>query len=217
MRVTPRHNLAAGRRFHRGWALIRRHIPARYGTPYRELQSGLLYGVLAHSHAWKRTPYESITSQLRRADQEHATHPREMIDLLCVADQGVWLVYKNPWYGPRSRPHWTKGFIEHYGQEGSPSSGYFSRSVVDDPKIVSTPIGGLLTFLWRKLAWENPTLRSIAEYFSSVPLIDELTAAQMARPWRAVEEVYSPEVLKVMREQGPQVGIPWNEWAAIIA
>src|SRR4051812_20093503 len=44
-------------------ALLRRNMPKETGSPYRELNSPLIYGVLAHSHSWKgerSTPVENV-------------------------------------------------------------------------------------------------------------------------------------------------------------
>ena len=34
-------------------ANIRKNLPKREGTPYKELNSNIIYGLLAHSHSWK--------------------------------------------------------------------------------------------------------------------------------------------------------------------
>jgi hypothetical protein len=44
---------------------IRGLLPERTGTPYKELHSPIIYGLLAHSHSWKgsnSTPIERIES-----------------------------------------------------------------------------------------------------------------------------------------------------------
>ncbi len=46
---------------------IRAHLPERKGTPYRELCSQVVYGLLAHSHSWKSaksTPLKNVTNSL---------------------------------------------------------------------------------------------------------------------------------------------------------
>jgi hypothetical protein len=75
---------------------IRRNLPVRRGTPYREMHSSIIYGLLAHSHSLSRSrPEEKLESELYSADKELVQHPREMLDLLCVADLGTWKASKH--------------------------------------------------------------------------------------------------------------------------
>ena len=72
---------------------IRRSLKKRIGTPYHELHSPIIYGLLAHSHSWKgtnSTPFENITKLLYEKDEQYVEHPRECLDLMCVADLGLW-------------------------------------------------------------------------------------------------------------------------------
>lgn len=78
-------------------AAVRRLVPSREGSAYRELFSPIVFGVLAHSHTWKgvkSTPKQNITSALRTADGKFAAHPRETLDLVTVADLGTWATMK---------------------------------------------------------------------------------------------------------------------------
>lgn len=70
-------------------AEIRRHLPKRTGTPYKELNSTIVYGLLAHSHTWRgegSTPLDNIEKALKEADSNYVQHPIECIDLITVAD-----------------------------------------------------------------------------------------------------------------------------------
>ena len=78
--------------------------PEREGTPYKELHAPIVYGLLAHSHSWKdpnSTPEVNIERKLLDSDKSHAKHPRECLDLLCVADLGTWISSKMTFAGPR--------------------------------------------------------------------------------------------------------------------
>jgi hypothetical protein len=87
-------------------------LPRRTGSPYKELHSPILYGLLAHSHVWNEAdskPVENVERNLLEADQLTATHPREMLDVLCVANLATWKAIKTPWFGPENVPDWDKG------------------------------------------------------------------------------------------------------------
>ena len=68
---------------------IKNLYPERQGTPYKELHAPVVFGLLAHSHSWQgknSTPADNIESKLLTADLCHVSHPRQCLNLLCVAD-----------------------------------------------------------------------------------------------------------------------------------
>lgn len=91
-------------------ARIKGLYPARTGTPYTELHSPLVYGLLAHSHSWKgesSTPDRNIEQKLHEIDGLHVSHPRLQLDLLCVADLAAWTSSKVTFIGPRQNLNWS--------------------------------------------------------------------------------------------------------------
>ena len=63
------------------------------GTPRKDLQSKIYYGLLAHSHEGKKensNPKEIIEKAIWEYNKKYITHPREIPDIICVADLGVW-------------------------------------------------------------------------------------------------------------------------------
>ena len=136
---------------------IKNLYPVREGTPYKELHTPIVYGLLAHSHSWKganSTPENNVALKLDESDRLHVTHPRQTLDLLCIADLGTWISGK---LGPvRARNHLLGGAHSCYAQHTSSHQNqtkYF------------TAIGTLISNLSRRLAWEDPTLRDLADYY----------------------------------------------------
>ena len=83
--------------------------PRTTGTPYRELCSPIMFGVLAHSHPWKgpaSTPLENVDAHLKSGHD--AALISQLLDLVCVADVGTWSLSKHllPTTG-RSQPLWS--------------------------------------------------------------------------------------------------------------
>ena len=77
--------------------------PIREGSPYKELHSPVICGLLAHSHIWKgenSKPEINITSQLWEADKTHVCHPRLGLDLICVSDLCTWKSRKSTYVNP---------------------------------------------------------------------------------------------------------------------
>jgi hypothetical protein len=122
----------------------------RSGTAYNELHSPIIYGLLAHSHIWKADPVAKINNLIKEQDRLRTQHPREMIDLVCVANLASWVAMKGTYQEIRT---WYSlfGLQQQNGQR--------------QQLLQQTPIGSLITYLLIKLAWEDPSLRDIDRYF----------------------------------------------------
>lgn len=168
------------------------------GTLYRELHSPIIYGLLSHSHEWKNPkskPFENLKKQLVSADEKFVNHPCEMPSVLCVADLLTAVSSKSINMGS-------------FGTEESLVTTYFScpdskkRTISD-----STPIGTLLNTLLHKLAWEYPSIRTMADYFRESGVSD--VGSGTARFWN--KNVLSDEVIKSIHSNKLTNKI-WDEW-----
>ncbi|MFE2879220.1 DUF6602 domain-containing protein [Streptomyces roseus] len=86
-------------------ALVRTMTDIRSGDPEAELFGTPFYGVLAHSHSWKgegSTPMKNVRAALSTA-LDSAQHPRDLLNLVCVADLATWTLMTAPWVGPPVR------------------------------------------------------------------------------------------------------------------
>jgi len=195
-------------------AIIRRRLRWRTGSPYKELHSSIMYGLLAHSHSWrgkKSKPIENIETRLLEADRAACHHPCEMIDLLCVADLVTWKASKTTWFGPENVPNWNEGPNDWYGPYGSAQTSFMchSPSWIGQPTTFS-PIGTAIAYILRRLAWEDPNIRELADYFSVVNVSG--MGVGNIRPWPL--DIYSHDIRHRVRIEaapfGPMNG--WNEW-----
>ncbi len=58
---------------------------------YPELHKPIIYGLLAHSHNWSiGSARETINAAIFNLDTKITQHPREQLDIICVADTAVW-------------------------------------------------------------------------------------------------------------------------------
>ena len=179
----------------------------REGTPYKELYSPIVYGLLAHSHDWKgenSTPEDNIIRKLSESDILHVSHPRQGLDLLCVADCGTWVLAKTLLYlGPESglrkefREGINCGHLEH-----TP----FRKNETRD----FTPIGTFYANLMERLAWEDPTLRDIVDYYQATKIAGE--GGGRLRRWSF--GVLSDVVQKQIRggRRLDSYVVSWDEW-----
>jgi hypothetical protein len=211
---------------------IRSHLPLRFGTPYRELFSPLYYGLLAHSHEWL-SPTDKVGDHVLNLISEHdlafVGHPREMLDLVCVADLGVWVLGKDTWRGPKTinkgkanaEEFWLTSGAQVWGPGGSAGTHYVRKVLPmegthSDSRF--TPIGAALSHIMRRLAWEDPGLRGIASYFWNIRM--EGSGPGYERRWDSA--IYSATIREDVLNGThipPVVGQLWdsdqlwNEWA----
>ena len=200
---------------------IRQLLPKRRGTPYRELNSPLLFGLLAHSHSWKNPssdPRGKISKVLFDQDTAIVEHPVEMLDFLCVADLGTWAAQKDAYRGPMvAKSQADTEAVAVWNQnarlfgDGCAVSGYVRQWERDlNYGIDYTPIGSFLTSLFHKLAWEDSPLRPLAKYFEGSRM-GAGGGESIVRSWPL--DIYSKEVRDQLSYWRPPA-LDWDEWAS---
>ena len=165
------------------------------------------YGLLAHSHSWEgknSTPENNIERKLLESDGLHVLHPRQTLDLLCVADFGTWISGKFTFIGQPTRTQNTLvGVSQSIYARHTPSH----QAQYEHFK----PIGTLISFLTRRLAWEDPTLRNLVDYYFGTRIGGN--SEGKFRQWPI--SVYSKGVqirLLSGRVNLPQSAMSWDEW-----
>ncbi len=181
---------------------IRNLLPRRNGTPYKELYSPIVYGLLAHSHVWKNQTLGNtgyIDSHLVNGDLEFVKHPREMLDVVCVADLANWISWKMFSNTPFPDMRVSTAYMRHTTKE-------------EDPPHSAIPIGDMLSRLLRRLAWEDTSLRVLAHYFFAVPGLTGREGAGWGRTWpnSVFSDITKTQIEKsVMKKAKPE---RWDEW-----
>ncbi len=193
-------------------AKIKSFYPARSGTPFKELHSPLVYGLLAHSHSWKgdkSNPEENIQQKLIESDAEFTHHPRQQLDMLCVADLASWTSSKMTFLGPRQIPDWSS-MAPIYGVNGSATSAYLGHSYSQGQQVEQfTPIGVLISYLSQKMAWEDNSFRDLADYYRIANIAG--WGAGFMRKWPA--SIYSNEIRSRVEAGMLSNGKSWDEWS----
>lgn len=192
-------------------AKIKSLYPSRTGSPYKELHSPLVYGLLAHSHSWKgdnSTPVQNTEKKLHEVDAQYICHPRFQLDLLCVADLAAWTSSKMTFLGPRQMHDWST-MAPIYGPNGSATSAYVGHTTEEDQQVdLFTPIGVLISHLSQQLAWENPSLRDLADYYRITNISG--SGKGYMRMWPS--SIYSEEIRSRVEAGMLSNGRPWDEW-----
>ena len=193
-------------------AEIKNFYRPRTGTPFKELHAPLVYGLLAHSHSWKgerATPEENIKQKLIESDDKFVSHPRQQLDILCVADLASWTSSATTFIGPGQIPEWSS-MAPIYGDRGSATSAYIGHSYSYEQQVAQfTPIGVLISYLSQKMAWEDPSFRDLADYYRITNIAG--SGAGRMRKWPA--SIYSDEIRSCVEAGRLSNGQPWDEWS----
>lgn len=186
----------------------------RLGTPRTEMFGPISYGLLAHSHEWKRPgsdPAESIENALWEEDERHVDHPRKMLDIVCVADLGTWTAHKSPVL-VEPKPH------EH--REALASSGFMERSARMEARhaainggagfdTTALAIGEFLTAQLSRLAFEDTRLQRVAWALRN----GQFSRAGQGRLRSWELNIFSKEIRDRLL-QPPEPGLTvWNDWS----
>lgn len=171
------------------------------GTPRKDLQSKIYYGILAHSHDWKKensTPKENIDKSIYEFDKKYITHPIEMPDIICVADVGVWKT--------------QKGIIPKYSNEENLDGNFVMSTYIalDGREGFYTTIGAYIFDFLQNIAWNYPSARDIVSYMRKLNLSGE--GKGKMRRWSL--DILSEETRNNLYQL--QNGGFWNEWGMAI-
>ena len=183
-------------------AKIKNLYPARTGTPYKELHAPIVYGLLAHSHPWtgqKATPEKNIERNLLKSDKQYVSHPRLGLDLLCVADLATWSLFKS-----------ASSLPQIHGPNVGAITAYIGHTHYNNSRSKHfNPIGTLISRLSLRLAWEDPSLRDLADYYLSTSIDGGGSGSQ--RYWDS--SVYKKRD-RPLAAIGDSSSSPfWDEWS----
>ena len=189
---------------------IKSLYPTRIGTPYRELHAPIIYGVLARSYSWKggdRMPEVDIGRMLSVSDGAYVLHPRECLDLLCIADLDTWKTIKV--LTPLALASRCKAQTRSVLQSGfTLQTAYMmARSTHKDQSSHFTPTGSFIFNLMRKLAWEDARLREMSQYYRGVR-VGSLGSGR-PRPW---DFSFSRDVKRQLKNHRLNFS-DWSEWS----
>lgn len=181
---------------------VRRHTAPRLGTPRQELTPPLRYGVLGHSHRFGQNAASNLFNRCAVEDVNHARHPRESLDLICVADLGIWAKLTATWMPVWDEEQRRAGNLlaDHYSVQTvlMNQATLLTKPAGDwPPKSELSPLTVFISSLYSFLAQED----DVAEPFYRGLIGSGLSGAGSGtgREWPPTE-VYSEAVLTRIRE-----------------
>jgi hypothetical protein len=137
-------------------AVLRRGLGIRPGALIGELVSPLITGVLAQSHALGANPQDTVGKILREDKSTRMSHPRDELDLVCVADLNYWV---------RDSTILRAGVPHSFAKDGDEYLPTWQSGRLAGATTEVRPIAGLVTHLWQKLARRDVSLTPIADSF----------------------------------------------------
>lgn len=171
------------------------------GTPRKDLQSKIYYGLLAHSHEWKKensNPKENIEKAIWEYDEKYVTHPREIPDIICVADLGVW----------KSQKMIVPNYDNGKGLKGNyVMSGYIAS---DNKEEFFTSVGSCVFDLLQNIAWQYPSVRDIVTYMRKLNISGSGSGYSRPWEWSILSEETQENIYRLKN------GGFWNEWGMVI-
>jgi len=187
-------------------------FPQREGSPREELRSPLIYGLLAHSHSWKGESSDPIGNIERalEAAAHSVTHPRFEMDVLCVADLATWSSTYMSRYDATWQPDHFTELQSAFGASCGPITA-MNCSWQGSPSQSQTfrPVGALLDAITYRLAWADPSVRDIANYFRRTNLGGSGSGKMRFWPLSS----YSPSVAEQIKAGRATNGSWWDDWS----
>lgn len=159
----------------------------------------IYYGILAHSHEWKKensSPKDNINKAIDEYDKIYIKYPIEMPDIVCVADIGVWNAQKVI----------AMNYSSEYITGDYVMSTYVAAEACEN---FYTPIGAFIFNLLDHIGWSYPSIRDLVSYMRKLNLNG--AGSGYMRPWNL--NVLSDETIKNLHlvENGGY----WNEWGMV--
>ena len=110
--------------------------------------------------------------------------------------------------GPGQVPDWSK--MSHaYGPTGSATTAYIGHARKDDQVEQFAPIGVLISYTLQKLAWEDPALRGLADYYRVANIAGSGSGGM--RMWPST--IYGDEIRARVEAGRLANGRSWDEWS----
>lgn len=187
---------------------IKRKALARFGSPYDELNRPPVFGLLAHSQSLKKGKRGlDLYEAAERYAAECSDHPRELLDLICVADTAVVTLGKHVLIGKNL----SKEELEELESIDTKAAVVAMYVVQDEDKRLDLDrsgaiLAGLVYELTYRIAFEDTTIRPWADHLSNLGFYGGI-----GRPLYCSETVLSATIWQRLRKEGGSQE-RWSKW-----
>lgn len=148
---------------------IKRRMPAREGNPYDELFQVPYYCLIAHSHSWRhKHPSWKIHEKIEEYQVEFSEHPREQLDMICVASAGTFVLGKSIYVG-RGIDTDIRKELRDMGMRAAVTSMYVIADEISPSGMLDTTGNILAEFVFALtslMAFEDSAIRRWADHLA---------------------------------------------------
>jgi hypothetical protein len=135
------------------------------------------------------TPAENVTAAAVAGEAELALHPRECLDLICVADLGTWALARTPFLELGGPPRVTTARIAAH------------------PELSPAPVASFVTHLLRSLSYADPALRPMTAGLQALNML--AVGGGETRFWE-LDAVFTDEVRVQLPMRLDQSDVDWQ-------
>lgn len=192
-------------------AIVKGLSPLRSGTPYRELHRLPIYGILAHSHAWKEKLAGGALELLQSLNDnqfEGPQHPNEMLDVVCVASSATYSLFKDILVGIGVTESFAPELLGEWDAKDGIVTSYVCSWQDDELPYMGTALGNLVATIIKRIAYEDAGLRPLASYYE----LSNMRPAGICQPSLWKPSILSKEVISKMRRM-KATPEEWSEWS----
>lgn len=192
--------------------IIKNLVKTRTGTPYKELNQPIFYGLLAHSYSWKKSKQDVAFDLLERIQEKQfagrADHPNQLLDFICVSDLGTYALSKSL--------HFDKSYKNLPDEQNEDidieffnhiSTCYTCQLDEEAEFVLGSVLGAFVSELMIKLAYEDKSLQAIAKHY-----FETLWNGGIGITTAWYPDILSPIVVKQLRDKGPEQQELFSEW-----
>jgi hypothetical protein len=187
---------------------IKRKSRKTIGTPYDELSCGPIFGLLAHSHALraKRASWK-IYEIVEEFQTAYAEHPRELLDIICVADAATIPLGKSVLIGCDLDKYEIETLKEAEADNLIKTMYVINDEDKTDPHDVGAILATLIHELTVRMAFDDPSIREWADHLSYIGIYGGI-----GRPVFWTEDELSPNVRRRLKKSGREID-RWSKWS----
>jgi hypothetical protein len=148
-------------------SVIKRKARVQFGTPYDELNSMPIFGLLAHSSSLraKRTSWK-LHEIVEKYQTAFAKHPHELLDIICVADTATLPLGKHLLIGNDLDQHEREQLAEIEGVDLISTMYVIHDEDRQDASSTGAVLAGLIHELTFRMAFEDGAIRDWADHLS---------------------------------------------------
>jgi hypothetical protein len=185
---------------------IKRKARRRTGTPYDELNSQPIYGLLAHSHSFStgRASWK-LHKAVEKYQTAFATHPRELLDIICVADAATLPLSKDLLIGRDLDQQEREELGEADGADLATTYWIYEENKADGNS-TGAILAGLIHDLTFRMAFEDSSVRDWADHLSCLGRYGGIGV-----PVYWICDDLSIEVRKRLNDSGRETD-RWSKW-----